>query len=480
MWNKAQKILNDQAKYEAKTEESVRLDLCDVNLAKADIGDTEVLYEMEQIKKEIKLLELRKADPSNGSSKIANYDKKLHKENQKLKDCRTKYIAMQGGNISQSKSKVMPNASTKDDFDPKGQNVVYTFVTFRSMDAVAMMERAYDWSASYRCCIKAFSCCCTEQNRRLKMREVDGRWPKPQEAELPDNILWQNMGYSRFNQLIRKSIVWLIAISLTICAFIGILYFKNLAISSKGEFKAPTDCPVVSMIDAISDQHLDKILRQGKMHCYCFEEMKKALKTGVWAEFLKFLATKFTEADPNDDTEWCRKWFDSYSLTQAVKVGAPMTVVTINVIVTKVFEALSKFEKHYTKGDQTISTFIKITILQYFNIAVIAMLANFQTDMTFIRAFGILNGQYSDFTVGWYRDVGAALCFTLFLNTGTPHAAKVGHAVFQAFLRCFDRGCKSQIRRTPEGDEVNTKKFIQQDVEKSYTGKEIESYFVYA
>jgi hypothetical protein len=43
--------------------------------------------------------------------------------------------------------------------------------------------------------------------------------------------------------------------------------------------------------------------------------MKKALKTGVWAEFLKFLATKFTEADPNDDTEWCRKWFDSYSLT---------------------------------------------------------------------------------------------------------------------------------------------------------------------
>jgi hypothetical protein len=93
------------------------------------------------------------------------------------------------------------------------------------------------------------------------MREVDGRWPKPQEAELPDNILWQNMGYSRFNQLIRKSIVWLIAISLTICAFVGILYFKNLAISSKSEFKAPTDCPVVSMIDAISDQHLDKILR---------------------------------------------------------------------------------------------------------------------------------------------------------------------------------------------------------------------------
>ena len=78
MWNKAQKILNDQAKYEAKTEDSVRLDLCDVNLAKADIGDTEVLYEMETIKKEIKLLELRKADPSNGSSKIANYDKKLH------------------------------------------------------------------------------------------------------------------------------------------------------------------------------------------------------------------------------------------------------------------------------------------------------------------------------------------------------------------------------------------------------------------
>jgi hypothetical protein len=69
-----------------------------------------------------------------------------------------------------------------------------------------------------------------------------------------------------------------------------------------------------------------------------------------------------------------------------------MTVVTINVIVTKVFEALAKFEKHYTKGDQTVSTFMKITILQYFNIAVIAMLANFQTDIRFLKNFGILNG----------------------------------------------------------------------------------------
>lgn len=224
------------------------------------------------------------------------------------------------------------------------------------------------------------------------MREVNGRWPKPQEAQLPDNILWQNMGYSRFNQIIRQSIVWLIAVALTMCAFVGILYFKNLAIEAKGEFLARKDCPVVTMKDAIVDQHLEKNLRQGMMHCYCFEEMKKAAKTGVWAEFLKFLATKFTEVDPNDDTEWCRKWFDSFSLTNAVKVGAPMTVVIINVIVTKVFEALAKFEKHYTKGDQTISTFIKITVLQYFNIAIIAMLANFSSDIGLLKNFGILNG----------------------------------------------------------------------------------------
>ena len=224
------------------------------------------------------------------------------------------------------------------------------------------------------------------------MREVDGRWPTPKEAELPDNILWQNMGYSRFNQLIRKSIVWLIAIALTICAFVGILYFKNLAIQSKGEFKAPQDCPEYTMKDALVDQHLEKALRQGKMHCFCFDKMKEALKTGDWDKFKAFLATNFTEADKNDETLWCGLWFDSFSLTNAVKVGAPMTVVLINVIVTKVFEALAVFEKHYTKGDQTISTFIKITVLQYFNIAVIAMLANFQTNIGLLKNFGILNG----------------------------------------------------------------------------------------
>lgn len=213
------------------------------------------------------------------------------------------------------------------------------------------MERAYDWSYSYRRCIKVCGCLCPGQKRKLKIREIDGVWPAPQEAQLPDNIMWQNMGYSRANQLCRKSIVWLIAITLTILAFIGILYFKNLAIESQSDFKTRTDCPAVTMAQAIADQYLDPNMRQGMMHCYCYDGMLKALKTRDWAEFTKFLATSFAEVKPGDDTKYCGLWWDSFTLTSSVKFGAPMIVVIINVLVTKVFEVLAKFEKHYTKGD---------------------------------------------------------------------------------------------------------------------------------
>jgi hypothetical protein len=39
--------------------------------------------------------------------------------------------------------------------------------------------------------------------------------------------------------------------------------------------------------------------------------------------------------------------------------------------------------------------------------------------------FPILNGQYKDFDVSWYKNIGAQLSFTLLLNTFTPHVSKL-------------------------------------------------------
>jgi hypothetical protein len=68
---------------------------------------------------------------------------------------------------------------------------------------------------------------------------------------------------------------------------------------------------------------------------------------------------------------------------------------------------LSNFEKSYSKNDLTISIFSKITILQYFTIAIIALFVNFNSKNTIANRIGLLVGQYDDFTVGWYKDIGA-------------------------------------------------------------------------
>jgi len=68
---------------------------------------------------------------------------------------------------------------------------------------------------------------------------------------------------------------------------------------------------------------------------------------------------------------------------------------------------LSNFEKSYSKNDLTISIFSKITILQYFTIAIIALFVNFNSKNTVANRIGLLVGQYDDFTVSWYKDIGA-------------------------------------------------------------------------
>lgn len=104
---------------------------------------------------------------------------------------------------------------------------------------------------------------------------------------------------------------------------------------------------------------------------------------------------------------------------------------------------MSSFEKKFTKNDETISTFIKITILQYFNIAVVILLVCFDLKFAILNVFGIFMGDYTDFSVEWYRKIGATLSMTMLVNTVSPHVAKIAKPVIVGLQRCLDRGCRT-------------------------------------
>ena len=73
----------------------------------------------------------------------------------------------------------------------------------------------------------------------------------------------------------------------------------------------------------------------------------------------------------------------------------------------------------------------------------------------------LLNGQYYDFLAEWYGVVGVSIAVSCLINAITP-LFNFGFKVAYGLLRCIDRGCTA--------DMTKTKKILQDDYEKSYTG----------
>ena len=70
-----------------------------------------------------------------------------------------------------------------------------------------------------------------------------GRWLKVNQACLPDEILWQNIGYNTFNRRVRKCVIWIIAVLLIMGGIISVVFIKAASDELKEEFQTYIDCP---------------------------------------------------------------------------------------------------------------------------------------------------------------------------------------------------------------------------------------------
>lgn len=166
-------------------------------------------------------------------------------------------------------------------------------------------------------------------------------------------------------------------------------------------------------------------------------------------------------------------------------VGTSIVVVMINIIACIVFEKMASFEKKHTVNDETYSQFMRITMMQFINIAVIILVVNIDLtpdDSNFLGFIPIFNGDYEDFTVQWYDQVGKTICTTLLINIFSPHGSKLMFPALKVFKRILDRGCCRSIKKEEDQDgvDVNTKQLLQDDLNDLYTGDQISSHYVYA
>ena len=104
---------------------------------------------------------------------------------------------------------------------------------------------------------------------------------------------------------------------------------------------------------------------------------------------------------------------------------------------------------------------------------------NFALDIKLLNKLKVLDGEYDDFTVEWYRQIGATLGMTLLINTVSPLIPELASALKKIAKRFLDRGCRFK-RQDPETKELRTKQILQKDIESLYTGDEINSSYVYA
>ena len=111
-------------------------------------------------------------------------------------------------------------------------DVRYAYIVFRSMDALNLAIGAYNLGSCgscKKCCILSCfgDCCCSQAKKRLRKKHIFGKWPGINVAGLPDNIKWENLGYTAKERRVRAAFSWLIALILIAISIVGIVVFKE-------------------------------------------------------------------------------------------------------------------------------------------------------------------------------------------------------------------------------------------------------------
>lgn len=148
-------------------------------------------------------------------------------------------------------------------------------------------------------------------------------------------------------------------------------------------------------------------------------------------------------------------------------------VEIVNEIVVLILVWTSKFQKYKNKTEELARSVPKILFFQFINTALLILIVNAKVpELKVPQNFPLLNGNYVDFTVSWYRNVGTTLTIAMIMNIITPHIAENMLFLWPKLRRCIDRGCTRDIRRT--------KQVLQEDYEEIYTGEEFQFEVRYA
>jgi hypothetical protein len=124
-------------------------------------------------------------------------------------------------------------------------------------------------------------------------------------------------------------------------------------------------------------------------------------------------------------------------------------IAAINGICVALFEILVPiFEGCVTYPAESKSQFNRIVIVQYMNIALVLLFADFSLGKVSEGGISILMGKHRDFDTAWYYDVGAKITMAMVSNSIAPYASKLFEPILVPILRwVLDRCFKRHLRK---------------------------------
>ncbi len=92
---------------------------------------------------------------------------------------------------------------------------------------------------------------------------------------------------------------------------------------------------------------------------------------------------------------------------------------------------------------------MKMFILQFINTGVVILIVNAKvSEVELPDQFPVFAGQFTDFTVEWYRVVGTTITLTMMINIISPHIGAFVKIFVRAMKKCCDRSCTFDKKST--------------------------------
>mmetsp|Transcript_24493 Transcript_24493/g.36018 ORF Transcript_24493/g.36018 Transcript_24493/m.36018 type:complete len:1721 (-) Transcript_24493:92-5254(-) len=311
-------------------------------------------------------------------------------------------------------------------------------------------------------CLKYFPSNTFSTYFRREDATVDGKVLHVYPAEDPSDILWENLGTPKIQQFLRRSLTTFLLVALLVATY----FIVDKAIRSgdkfESEFPDVIDCDdyEVDLNRANVNSSIESLItyertlrdvnwqyynnsngRQGFLQCYCREVYEE---NGLHS-LMKYT---FLNREKNQEEKWCRDIVLGFINLTVIRLVVAIVVVSVNISAKSILRALKDFERRSSHSEISQSMTAKLFVVQVVNTGLLVILMNGRSPVFEDSKITFLNGNYGDFTVEWYEDVGKSLMGTMALYMLGVHGLKFAMLVVNKWLRWQDKHFTSDIRLT--------------------------------